>query len=320
MSFSTPITGHKPQLSSLREDIDRGNVAHAYLFTGPKHVGKFTVARWFAEELIARGVDDNDNERTRQQVQKLIHPDILVLDKLWMEDISEDWDLIAQFSNVPQEHRKKAKSKTDTIGIDDIRALQERMHEVGQGQYKCCLVRSMERMQDEAVNALLKILEEPPDGSVFILTTESLSSLLATLVSRVRVTRFSRVSQDDMQLLLKGVPADDQRFILDLAQGAPGVAVRLRNDPDALRIERQVHGQASSVWHGTSLHERLKILSPLLQRNPEGEKLLFHLALTLRDDLSSLPSAHARSFQDLVRGLETNASRPLLVQKFAMSI
>ena len=153
-----PILGHRAELEALNQDLAQGNVANAYLFSGARHLGKFSVAKWFAKELMCVGYSADEQQALGDQIQKLLHPDLLVIDQLWMEDKCEDFAVIAQSSNVPQQHRQKAGAKTDTISIDDVRSLQERLHEVGSGAYRCCLIRSAERMHAEAVNALLKIL------------------------------------------------------------------------------------------------------------------------------------------------------------------
>lgn len=317
-SSSKSIVGHRSQLATLALDLKQGNVAHAYLFTGPRHVGKFTVARWFAAELLGHGLEGDKRQASDEQVERLIHPDLLALDKLWMEDKSEDMDEIAKSSNVPQQHRIKSKAKTDTISIDDVRALQERLHEVVAGEYRCCLIRSVERMQAEAVNALLKILEEPPAGVVFLLTTQAMSSLLPTLVSRCRVLRFSRVPDAELQPLLEGASQEDRRFLLALAQGAPGDIRRLRGDQEHLKSERAAYAAASEFWESDSVAARLRILAPLHERTEEADRLLFHLALALRDELSNAPPHASASLHRLMRGLKTNVSRQLLAQQFSL--
>jgi DNA polymerase-3 subunit delta' len=321
MSSLSPIIGHEPQRDALLRDLKTGNVAHAYLFTGPKSLGKFTVAKWFSELLLTAEAKDTESERLiRDQVRKLIHPDLLVIDRLWMEEQQEDLEELARYSNIPQEHRKKSHARTDTISIDDIRLLQGRLQEVSLGKYRCCLMRSMERMQDEAVNALLKILEEPPQGVVFLLTTESPQLLLPTLISRARVLHFQRVSTAELRPLLAESDTDDAAFIAHLAQGAPGVVKRLQEDPEELRKERTLHGLAQSFWHSRSTAERLKILTPLHERAPEAERMLQHLCLTLREDLERQSPKSAASLVELIRGLDSNASRQLLVQRFALTI
>jgi replication-associated recombination protein RarA len=212
----------------------------------------------------------------------------------------------------------KAGAKSNRISIDDVRILQERLHETHVGSYRCCLIRSIERMEDPPANALLKILEEPPSGVVFLLTTESLSSILPTLVSRSRIIRFTPLSSAEMQPILEGISTEERNFFLHVAQGAPGLVKRLRDDPDALRRERLFHAQAAAFWRTKTLLERLKILSVLSESEGEAHSLVLHLALTLRE-AETLNPAHEHALRELARGLETNVQRPLLAQQFALA-
>jgi DNA polymerase III delta prime subunit len=243
-----------------------------------------------------------------------------VLDQLWIEEVCEDWEVIAQTSNVPQQHRsKKPAARTDTISIDDIRALQGRLNETSRGRYRCCIIRSVERMQAEAANALLKILEEPPSALVFLFTTQTFSSLLPTIVSRMRVLRFQPLPHEEIIPLLEGVADDDQQFILHIAQGAPGIVQRLKNDPEALRLHRLTHTKAVSFWRSRVLKERLQILEPLAERGEEADQLLLHLSLALREQ-PLYGQEHVQALHALAAGLKTNAYRPLLAQQFVLSI
>ena len=320
MSSATHILGHKSQQHDLLKDVEAGNISHGYLFVGPPHIGKFTVAKWFAEMLLMDGVDHAQQEQVSAEVERLLHPDLLVLDQLWMEETNEDLEQIAQFTNISQEHRKKAKAKTDTISIDDIRALQARLHDVPRATYRCCLIRSVERMQDEAVNALLKILEEPPDGLVFLLTSRSEDVVPPTLLSRSRRMRFGRLTTRDMRPLVAGLSEEEQQFLLHLAQGAPGIVERLKSDPDLLRQEQTLSSKAFTFWNEQSLTGRMASLAVLHERGEEADRFLLHLCLSLRQLPSAKKTAAARPLRELLRGLETNVSRPLLCQQFAVNV
>ncbi len=317
----TDIIGHTQQREQLKTDLERQNVTHAYLFSGPDHLGKMSLAFSFAADLLSFGMSDDERRKIRTAVEKLTHPDLLVLDRLWIEEECEDWDIIAENSNIPQAHRAKTPAaKTDTIGIDDIRALQERLIETGMGTYRCCIIRSIERMQDPAANAFLKILEEPPEGLVFLLTTESQGALLPTIVSRTRIIPFRRIATREIQKLLTGVPEDDSRFILHIAGGAPGLAVRLRDDPDFLRLHRTVHGAAQQFFRSQSLRERLTLLAPLGKRGQESDDFLLHLGLVLHEQPSHILTRYAGPYRALTTDLETNAHRQLLAQRFALEV
>lgn len=340
---SPKILGHRSQLAALGQDLARDNVAHAYLFSGARHLGKFSIAHRFARELLTSGLEDEEKARAVDQIDRLLHSDLLVIDQLWIENICEDAAVIAKSSNVPQQHRMKAKAKTDTISIDDIRSLQERLHEVRISPFRCCLIRSAERMQTEAVNALLKILEEPPPGVVFLLTTQALSLLLTTLVSRTRTLHFTRLTDSELEPLLSeiedpstplppsplgstrdygraGRAGDERQFLLRVAQGAPGVIVRLRSNPELLRRERQVYSSALAFWHSRSNVERMQLLAPLHERNADADQFLLHLSLALREERDEGGPSAVRHLAELCRNLETNVSRQLLAQNFVLGL
>ena len=321
MPSTPPILGHRPQLTALGQDLAQDNVSHAYIFSGAPHLGKFTMAKRFGRELLRDGRGKEECMALDEQLARLLHPDFLVIDQLWIEDVCEDFAVIAKSSNVPQQHRaKNSPAKTDTISIDDIRAVQERLHEVGTGRYRCCIIRSVERMQTTAISSLLKILEEPPEGVVFILTTQSLSSLLPTLVSRARVLHFMRLTDSELEPLLVDCSDDERQFLLRVAQGAPGVVKRLRDNPDLLRAERQVYSSAITFWHSRSNVERLQLLSPLHERSADAEKFLLHLSLAFREERDELQPASVKHLMELGRNLETNVNRQLVTQEFVLAL
>ncbi|TSC59416.1 MAG: DNA polymerase III subunit delta' [Candidatus Peregrinibacteria bacterium Greene0416_62] len=313
------IVGHEEQHVALLSDIASNNVSHAYLFHGPKHLGKMTMALWFARELLRVGKDPEQCALIEHEIERLTHPDLFVLDQLWMEGVCEDWNMIAKSSNVSQGHRKKDGAKTDVISIEDIRELHRLLHEKGLSRYRCCIIRSAERMQPSAGNALLKILEEPPAGLVFILTAASQSTILPTIVSRSRTLSFHRVPEPKLLSMIPDADKDDQQFILSLAQGAPGVVHSLSDDPDALRAHRLLKGKAVAFWQARALSDRLQHLAPLLERGEEADQLLLHLSLTLRENTSRSP-ASSHALLELLQGLKTNAHRQIMVQRFAVEV
>ncbi len=306
-------------MEEFQRDLDTGNLAHAYLFAGKKHLGKLTTAHWFAYSILTKDLDKEASQKMKHDIERLTHPDLLVLDQLWIEDVCDDWDVIAKTSNIPQQHRSKTpKAKTDVISIDDIRSVQERLYETGTGKYRCCIISSVDRMKDAAANAFLKILEEPPEGLVFIITTQKLSSLLPTIISRCRVIQFSQLSNKEIKPLLEDCNEDDAQFLLHLAQGAPGIIRRLRDNPDLLREHRLIHSKAGAFWDASSLRERIQLLDPLKERGEDSDRFLLHLGLTLREKKPTKDRVDA--LNHLAMGLQTNAHRQLQTQEFALSI
>lgn len=323
MPLIQDILGHGKQRGQLLSDIASDNVTHAYLFAGPAHVGKLTVARWFGAELVTDGLKPSEKAHAKSEVERLIHPDYLCLDDLWIEGVNEDWKLIGASSNVPQQHRSKAPAaKTDVISIEDIRLLSERLHETGTSPHRACIIRGIERMQPAAANAFLKILEEPPSRVVFILTTDNLHAVLPTVQSRTRVLRFSPLSQKEMAPLLEGQPDDDAAFALHIAGGAPGLLIRLLDEPEQLRMHRQLHAQARQFWQATHIKDRLAWLLPAAEKKQQDiHAVLLHLGLTLREQPDAKQRAlWAKPYGALIETLKTNAHRGLLLERFALEI
>ncbi|MBI2636340.1 hypothetical protein HYW84_03380 [Candidatus Peregrinibacteria bacterium] len=320
--LTSGILGHSAQLADIAADISSGNVVHAYLFSGAPHLGKFTIAKLFGRYLLCHGRSEDERAAIADQIDRLLHPDFLVIDRLWIENVCEDLVVIAKSSNIPQQHRMKAKppARTDKIRIDDIRAVQERMHEVGTGRYRCCIIRSVERMQIEAISALLKILEEPPDGVVFLMTTQSLQSLPPTLVSRARTLHFSRLTDVELEPFLGGTSEDERKFLLRVAQGTPGILRRLRDDTELFRIERQMYSNALAFWHSRSNIERMRLLKPLHERGAASDKFLLHLLLALREENENVSPSIILRIMSLCRNLTTNVNRQLLAQQFVLGI
>ncbi len=316
------IVGFERQQAQLLADIARRNVNHAYLFVGPQHLGKFTIARWFAWRILADGVPADEVKSVKDKIERLIHPDFLSLDKLWIEEKQDDWNMIGKYSNVSQQHRAKdTPAKSDAIGIKEIEMLQHRLFETGAAEHLCCLIRSAERMTKEAANSFLKVLEEPPPRVVFILTAESEHAVLPTMLSRTRVIRFHPLKTAELKPLLGTRNDEEASFALHLSQGAPGTLVSLLSDPDALRARRQLHGQAKQFWQAGSLHERLQWIMPYADGKQDSGELLLHLGLTLREhpDVKRRETL-VKAYMALLQGLETNAHRGLLLERFALAV
>lgn len=316
------IIGHEKQCGQLLQDIAKNNVAHAYLLAGPKHIGKFSVARWFALQLLGDNVAADQKAGVRDQIERMIHPDFLSLDQLWIEEINEDWNAISKTSNIAQQHRSKApKARTDAIGIDEVRALQERLYDTGANTYFVCVVRSIERMAPPAATALLKVLEEPPPRVVFVLTTEAENRILNTVLSRTRVLKFHRLHDQQLRPLVEDLPTEDGEFVLHLAQGAPGKAIALLRDPDTLRQEKLMHSQAMQFWRSRTAYDRLPWISSFLEHPEHADGMLLHLGLTLREQpLAGRKPQWTRAYMNLVQSLSTNAHRGLLLQRFALAL
>ncbi len=191
----------------LRRAAARERVAHAYLLHGPDGVGKRAAALAFIQALECERPEDGvpcDQCLACTKVRRMVHPDVHVLfpypkgtDE---EDLAErirrlgkdpyaplDYVRRPSLADPAQSSNKQVMYHIDRVHEDLLRPLSLRPLE---GRYKAALITDVDLMRTEAANAFLKLLEEPPQQTVFLLTTSRPDRLLPTIVSRCQQVRF----------------------------------------------------------------------------------------------------------------------------------
>ncbi|KKM12888.1 hypothetical protein SY88_01295 [Clostridiales bacterium PH28_bin88] len=201
------IRGQDLAVQQLLQALQSGKVPHAYLFLGPDGVGKETAAKALARALNCTnpvGGDACGMCLSCRRAAEGNHPDIHVL--------------------APQ---------GSVIKIDQVRELQR---QVGfsryEGKYQVVLFLEADRMKEEAANALLKLLEEPPENTVLILISAKPAALLQTIQSRCVPVRFVPLSPSLLVELLvaRGTTADQAELLSGMAGGSIGQALALAGD------------------------------------------------------------------------------------------
>jgi DNA polymerase-3 subunit gamma/tau len=163
---------------TLKNAIKQNRLAHAYMFCGPRGVGKTTMAR-----VLARTVNNIDNEVSGESLNQTLN--VIEID--------------AASNN----------------GVDDIRDLRERVRIPPQnGRFKIYIIDEVHMLSKAAFNALLKTLEEPPDHVIFIFATTEPQKVLPTILSRVQRFDFRRIGMDEIVSRLKDV-AEKEDITID---------------------------------------------------------------------------------------------------------
>ena len=258
--------GNERIVAALRGALRAGRVPHALLFTGPRGVGKFTLARMFAQAgNCERLTDDFCGEcATCRRIALLANPQGLIEQGLVERGESADAATVERVPLILQSHpdvwalvpdpvRLKNPVARPMLRIGQLRAVQRAAYFQPMGRRRVFILDGAETMRWDVANVFLKILEEPPGTATLILTAPSPYSLLPTIVSRCLQFHFAPLAQSAVEQILKEKtnrkPAEI-RLAAQLAEGSPGLALEMdvvtasAQRKNALRIlERAARGQ-----------------------------------------------------------------------------
>lgn len=202
------IIGQEHVKKTLGSMMESGRIPHAFLFAGPNGTGKGELAFELARLLLCENgtASGCTSCRACQRASRLEHPDLHVLFPYRMQPSKSDE--YASWMDGFQEHRRLLASepyapvvydKARQIVVGLVNEVYERLMESSfEGGRRVCIIIAADRLNTKTGNALLKILEEPPEGVHFILTTEQLSQVLPTITSRTSIVRFRRLRVDEI--------------------------------------------------------------------------------------------------------------------------
>jgi DNA polymerase-3 subunit gamma/tau len=167
------VIGQKSLTTTLKNAILNNKLAHAYLFCGPRGVGKTTCARIFAKSI------------------NCLHPNP-------DGEACDECESCLSF-NENRSYNIHELDAASNNGVDDIRSLTEQVRIPPQiGKYKVYIIDEVHMLSSGAFNAFLKTLEEPPRHAIFILATTEKHKLLATILSRCQIYDFNRIHINDI--------------------------------------------------------------------------------------------------------------------------
>ncbi len=199
-----------------------GSLHHAWLLTGPQGVGKATFARLAAMRMLAEARDPSGSraalalpvgDPTRSLVEAGSHPDFRVLSRLPKDPDKPDQDIAR------------------SITIAQVRTLQPLFATTpSMSHRRVVLIDAIDDLERGGSNALLKNLEEPPAGTIFLLVSHAPGRLLPTIRSRCRLMRFEPLAPDEVGSVLRNAQPDlddgEIAALVHASDGAPGRALR----------------------------------------------------------------------------------------------
>lgn len=213
MLFSD-ILGQEHLKNHLTQSIENGRIPHAQLFVGPEGSGKLPLAIAYAQYLLCKnknGENEGGNTACNLKFEHFSHPDLHFVfpvstnDKVKSHPVSklflDDWrKLITEqpYCNLFDWYRQLGvDNKQGQIGVDEahdiVKSLSLKSYE---GGFKVMIIWMAEKMNLACANKLLKLIEEPPENTVFILIAEDEEQLISTIRSRCQVLHFPPLSED----------------------------------------------------------------------------------------------------------------------------
>lgn len=234
MDFNDVI-GQDETKIRLQQMFDEDRMPHAMMLCGPKGCGKMALAMAFACHILGNGKGEN----AKAMLEKMEHPDLhFTFPTIKLPSMSTDHkpvsdDFIREWRKMIAEGAYFTMDKwMQTIGAENQQAIitagesdelvRKLSMKSSQGGYKVSLIWLPERMNTECANKLLKLIEEPPRQTVFIMVCEEPDKLLETIRSRTQRIDVKKIDEESMRLALterRGLGEDDARRIARLANG-----------------------------------------------------------------------------------------------------
>lgn len=232
------LSGHETAERALLDAWAGGRLHHAWLITGPQGIGKATLACRFARFLLARGTRESQTEARPSlfggdasadiPTSLYVSPDDSAFRRIAARGHADLFTVTLGFDVKRNRERK-------VIVVDDVRDIRSFISLTpAEDGYRVVIIDGAEDMNKNAANALLKMLEEPPPRTIFLLISHAPGRLLPTIRSRCRTLALHPLSDDRLAALLDRhapeLPAADKAALLRIADGSIGRALRLAEE------------------------------------------------------------------------------------------
>lgn len=178
------VVGQEHVVKTLKNAIKRGKIAHAYLFSGPRGIGKTTIARILAKAVNCKNIKDGEpcNEcDVCKSINQNKFLDLVEIDAATHTQVDKIRDIIEKINFSPVS-----------------------------GKYKVYIIDEVHMLSKGAFNALLKTLEEPPKHVIFILATTEIHKIPATIISRCQRFDFRRIKISEIKKRLRGIAEQEK--------------------------------------------------------------------------------------------------------------
>lgn len=260
------VFGHDSIEQTLLSAFNEGHLPHALIFSGPKGIGKSTFAFRLTRFLLKHGQGDDN--------QDSLFGEPLPTEKPTNFYVAEDDPVFRRVASgghadllaVGRPMDEKKGVQKSSVDVDTVRKIAPFLRMTSsEGGWRVVIVDDAETMNRNAQNAILKILEEPPEKALLILVCHRLGAMIPTIRSRCRTFHFQPLDKGNLDALLKrGAPnlaADETTFLTDMAEGSIGRAMELQEE-GALKTLGSVLDLLSNYpqWDWPQIHNMAETL------------------------------------------------------------
>lgn len=291
MKFSS-IIGQDAVKQRLVKTVKDSRVSHAQLFFGPEGSGKLAMAIAYAQFINC--TDKQENDSCGQcpscvKYEKLIHPDLHFMyptAKTKQVEKPTSNGFISQWRELLEE--KKAYIKLpfwyEKIGVERKQAIinardcndliKKLSYKTYEADYKVMIIWMVEKLFYSAAPKILKILEEPPDKTLFVLISENQEQIINTIISRTQLVKFPRINTDDLQQALMNEGHDSVRIneIVKIAKGNYIEANRLLTESDDEEFNFSLFIKWMRLCFGSNMADILDFVNEVSKMNREKQK------------------------------------------------
>ena len=290
----------------LSSSADAGRIPHAQLFVGPEGCGLLPMALAYAQYIICQnnnGENEGGTTACNIKFNSLSHPDVHFAfpvansDKVKSHAVSDhymkEWRQFIMeqpYGNLFDWYRLiEIEKKQGQIGVDEAQDIVKKLYlKSYEGGYKVMLIWMAEKMNTAAANKLLKLLEEPPDKTIFLLLCQEEEQIIQTIRSRCQVVHFPPLSEDAIAgaLIEKGSAKPEAMRIAHEVNGNFNKALDLlNNDSEDLVFEnwfvQWVRSAFKAKGNKAAIHELLLWSEEVAKTGRETQKKFLHYCITV---------------------------------------
>lgn len=237
--FFKDIIGQEKAKRRLINEVNEGRIPHAQLFCGAEGVGKLALAIAYARYINCNNPNNEDACGICPnciKFNKLIHPDLHFVfpivkkkgsNRTVCDDYINSWRqfvLNNPYFNLNSWNREiRVENQQSIIYANESEEILKKLSfKSSQGGYKCVIIWLPEKMNEECSNKLLKILEEPPAQTLFLLISEQPDALLTTIVSRCQRFNIPKVSEEDIAKMIVNKFGINEQVAMEIAHASQG--------------------------------------------------------------------------------------------------